>query len=111
VSTINNHRKKKFSQQSNDDDQYLSIIECPHLTLLELDEAHDDYVEQFLLDTKTCLPMKVDIEVHYEALDTVTHNFTRGNTNQSFQIALFTYTSGNLIPMHLKDYLPHAEML
>jgi hypothetical protein len=69
-------QKNKFSQQSKDDD----IIQYPHLIQLHLDEAHDDYVEQFLLDTKTCLLTTLDLEVNYEALDTVTHHFTREAT-------------------------------
>jgi hypothetical protein len=114
ILSVNNKQpqKNKFSQQSNDDDQHLSIIEYLHLTLLVLYDAHDDYVEQFLLDTKTCLTMKFCIDVHYEVLDRVTHNFTREatriNCSKLFCLDIPREIS---IPMHLKDYLPHTEML
>ncbi|CAF1377351.1 unnamed protein product [Rotaria sp. Silwood1] len=110
---INNKQpqKNKFSQQSNDDDQHLSIIEYSHLRKLDLEEAHDDYVEQFLLDTKTCLPMKLDVEVDYEVLDTVTHNFTREATRINCSKLLYLCIPEEIsIPMHLKDYLPYTKM-
>ena len=47
-----NHKQR---QQSNGDSRNLPIIEYPHLTELFLWSAHDDYIEQFLDDTKTCL--------------------------------------------------------
>ncbi|UJR09953.1 hypothetical protein I4U23_014176, partial [Adineta vaga] len=49
----------KRSSTSNDNNEHLPIIEYPHLTKLDLIEGHHDYIEQFLLDTKTCLPNDV----------------------------------------------------
>ncbi|CAF4918167.1 unnamed protein product, partial [Rotaria sp. Silwood1] len=43
----------KFDEQSKDDNRHLSIIEYPYLTHLDLNDAHDEYAEQFLLDIKT----------------------------------------------------------
>ncbi|CAF3051375.1 unnamed protein product [Rotaria sp. Silwood2] len=41
-------RKNKLDEQSKDDNRHLSITEYPYLTHLNLDDSHDDYVEQFL---------------------------------------------------------------
>ncbi|CAF3807757.1 unnamed protein product [Rotaria magnacalcarata] len=59
--TIVNETKQKNqrSRKSNSDNENFSIIEYPHLIVLDLYEAHDDYVKQFLIDTKTCLPNDV----------------------------------------------------
>jgi hypothetical protein len=48
--------KNQKNDKRYNDNQHLSIIEYSHLSHLNLDEAHDDYVEQFLVDMKTCLP-------------------------------------------------------
>ncbi|CAF4354321.1 unnamed protein product, partial [Rotaria magnacalcarata] len=55
--TIYNRKpqKNKFYEQSNYDNQHLSPIQYSYLSVLELFSAHDDYVEQFLLDIKTSL--------------------------------------------------------
>jgi hypothetical protein len=53
------------------------IIKYSHLTELNLSDVHDDYVEQFLDDTKTCLPKNIKFISTYDCLQRVTHNFTR----------------------------------
>ncbi|CAF4468811.1 unnamed protein product [Rotaria sp. Silwood2] len=45
--------------KSNNHHQNLSIIKYPYLTELNFLQAHKDYIEQFLLDTKTYLPFNV----------------------------------------------------
>ncbi|CAF3446460.1 unnamed protein product [Rotaria socialis] len=75
--TPQNHKQNRSSKNYDGD---LLIIEYPHLTYLDLSEAHDDYVEQFLLDTKVCLPMNVTFDAIYESLQRVTHNFKRDET-------------------------------
>jgi hypothetical protein len=77
------NRKPQIDKQcikSKNDNQDLTIIEYPHLTTLSLGEAHDDYIEQFLLDTRTCLPNNVFLSVVYRSLERVTHNFEREAT-------------------------------
>lgn len=41
---------------------------------------HDDYIEQFLFDTKTRLKNYIDLYINYESLQGVTHNFTTDAT-------------------------------
>ncbi|CAF2772768.1 unnamed protein product [Rotaria sp. Silwood2] len=52
LTLINDKRSRKL----HDNNEHLSIIKYPHLSQLDLSEAQDDYIEQFLVDTKTCLP-------------------------------------------------------
>jgi hypothetical protein len=80
--TIVNDEPQKNQQcrKSNDDNESLTIIQYPFLTKLDLLEAHDDYVEQFLLDTKTCLPNNVHLIIFYLTLKKITNNFTRNET-------------------------------
>jgi hypothetical protein len=58
----------KRSRTSKHDNQNLSIIEYSHLTDSVLYKAHDDYIEQFLLDIKTYLPDDLDVFVTYPSL-------------------------------------------
>jgi len=68
----------KQSQRSIDEtnEEHL-IIKYSHLTELDLFDAHEDYVEQFLDDTKTSLPKNIKFISTYHCLQRVTHNFTR----------------------------------
>ncbi|CAF4758939.1 unnamed protein product, partial [Rotaria sp. Silwood2] len=76
---IINKKAQKYKQRKKlkNINQDLFVIKYSHLKRLILDEAHDDYVEQFLLDTKTCLPYGVDLYVDYKPLKRVTYNFKR----------------------------------
>ncbi|CAF1170067.1 unnamed protein product [Adineta steineri] len=57
-----------------------TVISFPHLNLLNLVNAHDDYAEQFLVDTNTHLPCLLDLCILYESLEIVTNNFTNDAT-------------------------------
>ncbi|CAF3375804.1 unnamed protein product, partial [Rotaria sp. Silwood2] len=70
-------QKNKLYRKSKNDNQDLSTIKYPHLTSLNLVQVHDDYLEQFLVDTEMCLPNHVHLSVNYEAMKRVTENFTR----------------------------------
>ena len=73
-------QNNKQFRKSKNENQNLSIIKYPHLTELDLIEAYIDYYEQFLFDTKTCLPIDVHVYMNYELVKKVTHNFTRNTT-------------------------------
>ncbi|CAF1381632.1 unnamed protein product [Adineta steineri] len=61
-----------------------SIIEYPHLTILDVKWAHKDYIEQFLNGTKTFVPCLTQFEVSYiDDLKAVTKNFTREETRRN----------------------------
>ncbi len=48
------HNKKQY-RKSKEDIEHLSIVEYPYLTRLILYDTHYDYIEEFLLNTKTYL--------------------------------------------------------
>jgi len=72
----NNQKLRK----SEDNNQNVSILKYPHLAYLDLYEVHNDYVEQFLLDIKTCLPNNIYLGIDYQSLEKVIHNFKRDET-------------------------------
>jgi hypothetical protein len=74
--TVFNHLEQKRSQQCLDHEQAIPIVEYSHLTELDLDHAHIDYVEQFLINTRIYMSHLHVIHVQYEHLTTVTKNFT-----------------------------------
>ncbi|CAF4999338.1 unnamed protein product, partial [Rotaria sp. Silwood1] len=76
-------QKNKLCSESKHDNRDLSIIKYPHLNDLILYEVHDDYIEQFLVDTKMCVSNHVNLSIEYEPLRRVTHNFTRNVTRSS----------------------------
>jgi hypothetical protein len=73
-----------WKAQYKNDNRDLSLIHYHHLTCLDLTEVHDDYIEQFLLDTKTSLPFNLDLSVHYESIRRVTHDFKRIETRINY---------------------------
>ncbi|CAF1593729.1 unnamed protein product, partial [Adineta steineri] len=68
---------------SSDNCQFQSIIEYPHLTILDVRFAHRDYVEQFLIETKTLVPCLTELEVFVNHLKAVTEDFTRKETRRN----------------------------
>ncbi|CAF1288753.1 unnamed protein product [Adineta steineri] len=72
--TISNLEPQKKKQHSS------TLISFPHLNLLNLIDAHDDYAEQFLVDANTHLPCLLDLCIEYESLEIVTNNYTNDAT-------------------------------
>jgi len=105
--TIANQKPQKAKQyrklKHNNED--LSIIKYPHLKYLDFHDSHDDYVEQFLLDTKTCLPYSVDLYINYKPLKRVTHKFTRKATKiNCAKVRYICFDRIFRFPKHFKDY-------
>ena len=102
-----NHEQCK---KSDIDNRNLPIIKFPHLTLLDIVGTHNDYIEQFLDNTKTCLSNNIYLFVDYGSLQTVTNNFTRNTTriNCSKVIKLSMHPKLNTFE-YLHDYFPRAE--
>ncbi|CAF3936524.1 unnamed protein product [Rotaria magnacalcarata] len=104
----------KFDERSTDDNRHLSVIQYPYLRLLDLFDAHDDYAEQFLLEFKTCLPIKVDLHVHFSTLSRVTHNFTRNATRMNCAKiidAVVPCGKPSALKQLLKDYMPDLKIM
>lgn len=72
ISNLNEQTKKEVKD--------LSIVKFPRLVEVKILYSHMDYVEQFLLDSKTSAPYLTELHVHFEHLVTVTDNFTREET-------------------------------
>jgi hypothetical protein len=69
-------QKKKLTYQQGEYVQPSSVIEFPHLTILNVGGASLDYVEQFLFDFYTRLPCLNTLYVSYELLMFATQHFT-----------------------------------
>jgi hypothetical protein len=109
---VNNRKAQKNKQckKSENEKENLSIIEYHHLNELSLIGAHEDYHEEFLLDTKTCLPTGVSLRINHRPLTKVTHNFERDATR--INCSKINYLFGkNVIrlPQHVKDYFLHID--
>ena len=109
---LENESPQNYKQfkKSNIDNRTSPFIKYSHLILLNLFDAHNDYIEQFLDDTKTCLSNNIHLVVDYESLQRVTYNFTRNSTriNCSKVNKLSVYDK-LIASKHLNDYFPHAE--
>jgi hypothetical protein len=101
----------KRRRKSKNDDENLSIINYCHLTKLRFFQAHEDYLEEFLLDTKTCLLNNVYLYVGRELLEKVTDNFTRDATRLNCSKIIYCYSNYGAQPeKHVKDYFFHTDI-
>ncbi|CAF1337291.1 unnamed protein product [Rotaria sordida] len=66
------HKRKS----QNNDNQQWSIIECFHLTELDLVRTHENYIEEFIINNKTHLLNNVTLHITYKSSQRITHNFT-----------------------------------
>ncbi|CAF1238976.1 unnamed protein product [Adineta ricciae] len=73
--TVSNETPQE--QKLNSNNREFPIIQYPRLIELDFTNVHDDYIEQFLLDTKTCLPQNMTLYISYDSLKRVTRNFRR----------------------------------
>jgi hypothetical protein len=104
--TINNQ-----TAQTNKLCKHSSIAKYIYLAELCLTDAHDDYIEEFIIDTKTDLPNDLRLLVEYGGIKRVTERFTnsrmRNNCKKLHSIGLMgTYR----IPKYVKEYFSHTEI-
>ncbi len=109
--TINNREAQmnKRRRKSKNDDENLSIINYYHLIDLRFYQVHEDYLEEFLLDTKTCLLNNVYLYVDRELLEKVTDNFTRDATRLNCSKIIYCYSAYAKLETHVKDYFFHTD--
>ncbi|CAF1111668.1 unnamed protein product [Adineta ricciae] len=87
--------------------QSYTLITFHYLTALRLSAAHVDYVEQFLLTEKTCLPRLSTLTVEYESLANVTKNFTNDASRQNCaQLKRLLIEEPFVCPKHFHEYFP-----
>ncbi|CAF1262872.1 unnamed protein product [Rotaria sordida] len=100
-------QNKKFCKESENNKYDFMIIKYSHLTNLTLYYANDDYIEEFLIDTNICLPNNsLHLNINYEQLKRVTHNFTRDLTRINCAKLNSLCLNGDQLPMYAKDYFP-----
>jgi ferredoxin-like protein FixX len=106
-------QKDKQCRKLENENENLSIIEYHHLTELCLTKVHEDYLEEFLLDTKTCLPNGICLLIDYRRLKEVTHNFERNATRINCSKINYFYNEDitDQLPKHFKDYFLHADVV
>ncbi|CAF3775208.1 unnamed protein product [Rotaria sordida] len=109
-----NHKSQnhKQSYESNNDNRISSVIEYSFLSELDIDDVHDDYIEQFLFDTKTYLQSNVLLYINYESLKRLTHNFKRDATRiNCAKVNELKFRSGAKCPnSSLQEYFPNAKI-
>jgi len=111
---INNQsaQNQKQWQQSNENRSSLPVVGYPHLTILNLYVAHDDYIEQFLVHTKACLSNYIRLYIKYYLLQSLTNNFTRDATRIDCANVQYIYNIAQFdVPRHFHTYFPHIEKL
>ncbi|CAF4963892.1 unnamed protein product [Rotaria sp. Silwood1] len=101
----------KQSYKSNSDNRNLPLIEYFFLNELYISNVHDDYIEQFLFDTKTYLQNNVILYVDYESLQRVTHNFARDATpTNSAKISKLHLCGQGKRSNSLEEYFPYSKI-
>ena len=81
------------------------------LTYLDLNEAHDDYLEQFLVDMNMSLSNNVYLSVYYKVINRVTENFIRMTTRiNCAKLHSLCLHDAYEITKHIKIYFPHTNI-
>ena len=98
-------------QKSIGNDRGLAPIEYSHLSELYFNGAHDDYIEQFLMDSKTFLSKSIRLYIERKDLKRVTHNFTRITTEINCAKVYYLHLLDNCrLEPGLTKYFPSATM-
>ncbi|CAM4809163.1 unnamed protein product [Rotaria magnacalcarata] len=83
---LNNAKRQQYKQSyksTNDNCHLSSIVEYSHLIELDVQWAHDDYIEEFLCDRKACFHKNIRLYVVDDALLRVIKHFTREDTRMN----------------------------
>ncbi len=72
-----------ITTSSSDNCQLYSTVVYSHLTTLDVNCAHRDYVEQLLNETKTHIPCLTELSVSFRHLKDVTKDFKRDETRRN----------------------------
>ncbi|CAF0793172.1 unnamed protein product [Adineta steineri] len=100
-------QNKKITYQQDGYEQ-TSIIEFPHLTVLDLSGSSLDYVKQFLFDFYTRLPSLNTLHVEYQLLLFATQYFTEdaARANCLKVKHIFFNRKPKTYPENFRDYFP-----
>lgn len=101
----------KQSSQSNNDDRNHAIIKYNSLVNIHMINVHDDYIEEFLLDTRTEFQNHIRLNVDYQTLKRVTNNFTRDDTRiNSIKINRLHLFNTLQFSKSVEEYFPSAKI-
>ena len=106
-------KNSKAQQHCQEADQTTSApITYTSLDCLRLCDVHDDYLDEFLLQTKTTFHRQLALWTNYESLKRVTNNFTRDQLrmNTTKVIKLFLYGKFEF-SVCLEEYFPQAKIV
>jgi hypothetical protein len=105
--------KKPQKNKSNDDYQNVTIAKYPYLKYIDLILAHEDYIEQFLLNTKTYLSYRVELITNHCLIEKVTHNFRRDTTRYNCSKITYLYDDYDIssLPIHFNNYFSQTTVL
>lgn len=103
----------KAQNEKSSNTQHLPIIEYSSMTKLYLTEVHDDYIEQFLLDSKAFFPNHLFVSINLHSLERVTNHFTRNQTRiNAAKIKHFSlFGCRHEISEDFGEYFPSLEKL
>ena len=101
----------KAQNEKSSDTQDLPRIEYSSMTKLYLTEVHDDYIEQFLLDSKAFFRNDLFVAVDLHSLNRVTNHFTRNQMriNTAKIKHLYLFGCQHEISQHFGEYFPNLE--
>ncbi|CAF2066214.1 unnamed protein product [Rotaria magnacalcarata] len=86
-----------------------TIVKYNYLITLDIEEVHDDYIEEFLFNTKTYFHNNIVMSINYKSLERVTRNFTRDVTRINCAKINEIFLSGEKhYSNSLRDYFPCA---
>ncbi|CAF3368229.1 unnamed protein product [Rotaria sp. Silwood1] len=104
-------QKHKQSYELINDNYNSTIVKYNYLITLDIEKVHDDYIEEFLFNTKTYFHDNILIYINYKSLERVTHNFTRDVTriNCAKINKIFLFGEKNH-SNSLQDYFPCATI-
>jgi hypothetical protein len=101
-----------FNGHPQTDKQYPStLITFPYLTFLDLERAHVDYAELFLLKKNMHLPRLVNLSINYKLLTTITNNFTNDVTLFHFGKLRSVGCRQFVPPENFRKYSPLIEIV
>ena len=101
----------KESSQSTNDDRNHSIIKYNSLIDVHIVNGHDDYLEEFLLNSRTDFQNDIRLDVDYETLQRVTNNFTRHDTRINSRKINQLYLFHTLqFSKSIEEYFPSAKI-
>jgi hypothetical protein len=112
LTLVNCHAQNhKQSYKLMNNNQNLSIVKYCYLTELDIEGVHDDYIEEFFCNTKTCFQNDIFLEVDFKSLERVTHNFTRDDTRINCgEINEMFFRGMKYVCKSVQDYFPFARI-